>query len=133
MSDIENKINSTLESPMDFDDKDTQEKSFEEKTYIVFIKGLEADAEDEDVDGSFKITVGRTNTRAYIKYMLMRYGTEINIHTSKVMVECKKDSKTMTHYDICISLYSFMKSIENYYTQDDFDIEAYNEEEPDGE
>ena len=58
---------------------------------------------------------------------------DIDVHVSKIITETKQtetasgDKKYyLLPYDDCISIYSFCKSVENYYSDDEFDIEEYN-------
>ena len=113
-------------NPMVFD---APTKSFEDKKYIVFIN---MEGNDDLFDGSFKICDGRTSCYRYIQNLIETFGTDLDVHESKIITETKQtESETgntkyfMINYDEAISIYSFCKSVEGYYTDDKFDIDNY--------
>ena len=110
---------------------DAKAKSPEEKIYIILYK-LNHDDYDEAYTQIFNICIGRTEAYSDIKSKL-ESGMDIDVHVSKIITETKQtetasgDKKYyLLPYDDCISIYSFCKSVENYYSDDEFDIEEYN-------
>ena len=119
---------SGLIRPIEYDAK---AKSPEEKIYIILYK-LNHDDYDEAYTQIFNICIGRTEAYSDIKSKL-ESGMDIDVHVSKIITETKQtetasgDKKYyLLPYDDCISIYSFCKSVENYYSDDEFDIEEYN-------
>jgi len=114
-----------LINPVEIVPEDT--KSFEEKLYIIL---LFEENNDNLVNGSFCIALGRTECYRKIQTLLEAFGDTIDIHEGKVIVETNKyrnNKPMLMPYDDCISIYSFCKSVENYYSGSiKFDIELYN-------
>lgn len=117
-----------LQKAMDFD---VRNKSFEEKLFIILYV-IEGDNLEDYQKNSFSLCIGRTNTRNDIKNKLIS-GLDIDIHKSKIITETKQtESETgdrkyyLIPYDECISIYSFFISTSDFYSDDDFDIEEYN-------
>ena len=122
--------NKGLIHPMEFD---VRTKSIEEKIYIILYKIIDSNNEDE-YNNIYSICLGRTDAYNDIKNKLLS-GEEIDIHKSKIITETKQtetesgDRKYyLVAYEDCISVYSFMISIQDYYSDDNFDIEEYNED-----
>ena len=118
-----------LIKPMDFD---VRTKSFEEKVYIILYK-LNTSEDDDIYKNIYTACIGRTAAYNDIKEKLVS-GLDIDIHRSLVMTETKQtetdtgDRKYyMIPYNELISVYSFCVSVSNYYTEDEFDIEDYND------
>ena len=106
-------------------------KSFEEKIYIILYRLNEC--EDEAMSKIFEICVGRTETYNDIKNKFLS-GMSIDVHRSKIITETKQTETStgdekyyMTDYEDCISLYSFCKKVEEYYNDQEFDIEDFND------
>lgn len=123
--------NKGLQKGMDFD---VRTKSFEEKIYIILYR-LEGDNLEEYQKNCFSLCIGRTNAYSDIKEKLIS-GLDIDIHRSKIITETKQtetatgDTKYyMLPYDECISVYAFCISVADYYSDDDFNIEEYNNSE----
>lgn len=117
-----------LKKAMDFD---TRDKSVEEKTYIILYR-LEEDDMDDIFSRCFSVCIGRTEAYNDIKNNLIS-GLNIDIHKSKVITETKQtESSTgdrkyyLIPYEECISIYTFLTSVSDYYSGDDFNIEEYN-------
>lgn len=112
------------------------DKSFEDKVYIILYYLDEDDEFDQDLYRHvFAIHIGRTETYRDIINKL-ESGVPIDIHRSKIITETKQtETETgnikyyLLPFDECISLYSFMISVKDYYSDDDFDIEVYNNSE----
>ena len=104
-------------------------KSFEEKIYIILVIG---DNNDGFFNGNYIIANGRTECYRKIQNILEAFGEDIDIHESKVIVETntlRNGKPTLMPWDDCVSIYSFCKSIEEYYKGvDSFNIENYNYE-----
>ena len=121
-----------LINPITFEERD---KGFEDKTYIILYYAQEN--EDDVYNRFYSICLGRTETYNDIKEKLVS-GINIDIHRSKIITETKQ-TETSTgnkkYYLIplaeCISVYTFCKSVESYYSMENFDIEDYNEGAPD--
>lgn len=120
------KKNNNLKKVMDFT---VPPKSYEEKTYIILYKICGSSV--DDCDGLFDIEIGRTNTYETIKSHLIS-GMDIDIHSSKIITETKlkdrnnDDKYFLIPFDECISIYAFFNSVSSYYSDDEFDIEDYN-------
>lgn len=112
------------------------DKSFEDKIYIILFHINEDDEFDQDLYRHvFAIHRGRTETYRDIINKL-ESGIPIDIHRSKIITETKQtetETGNLKYYllpfDECISLYSFMISVKDYYSDDDFNIEVYNDSE----
>lgn len=120
--------NTNLQKGMDFD---VRPKSPEEKLFIILYV-LNEDEEDELRNHCFSLCIGRTEAYNDIKNKLIS-GLDIDIHLSKIITETKQtetesgDRKYyLLPYEECISIYSFFISTSEYYSEDDFDIEEYN-------
>ena len=112
--------NKGLIHPMEFD---VRTKSIEEKIYIILYKIIDSNNEDE-YNNIYSICLGRTDAYNDIKNKLLS-GEEIDIHKSKIITETKQtetesgDRKYyLVAYEDCISVYSFMISIQDYYSDD---------------
>lgn len=121
----------SLQKGMDFD---VREKSFEEKIFIILYK-IEGDDIEEYQKNCFSICIGRTNTFNDIKEKLIS-GLDIDVHKSKIITETKQtESSTgdrkyfLLPYEECISVYAFCISVRDYYSDDDFNIEEFNNSE----
>ena len=93
-----------------------------EKTYLILIDGYEAD-DSETPFRDWQIVEGRQNAYDYIKNMLENEYVNIDINTSKVIVDTVLFKES-------ISVYKFMKLMkdsEKVIDYTDFDIEDYNE------
>ena len=112
----------TLQKGMDFD---VRTKSVEEKIYIILYK-LEDDDLEEYQKNVFSICIGRTNAFNDIKEKLIS-GLDIDIHRSKIITETKQTESVSG--DRKYYLYSFCISMHEYYSDDDFNIEDYNNSE----
>lgn len=115
-----------LINPMIFD---VPTKSPEEKIFLVLVY---IESNDELVDGSFKICYGRTGCYRYIQSLIEAYGTDVDVHQSKVITETKQtetetgDSKYyFINYLDALSIYSFCKAVESNYAEDGFSIDNY--------
>lgn len=124
---ISGKSNDGLIHPFEYDAKI---KGPEEKIYIILYK-LNSDEDDEIYTQIFSICKGRTEAYYDIKEKL-ESGLEVDVHVSKIITETKQtetataDKKYyLLPYDECISIYSFCKSVQEYYS-DEFDIEEFN-------
>lgn len=111
---------------------EAKEKSFEEKLYLILYV-INNDAEDDISSRSFSVCIGRTMAYSDIKEKLIS-GIDIDIHRSKVITETKQtETSTGGHkyylmpYDECISVYAFITSVSTFYSDDEFDIEDYND------
>lgn len=116
---------------MDFDVRD---KGFEEKLFIILYV-IDDDDLEEYQRHSYALCIGRTHTYADIKEKLLS-GVNVDIHRSKIITETKQtETKTgdrkyyLLPYEECISIYSFCTSIEDFYSDDEFNIEDYNNSE----
>ena len=110
---------------------DVPTKHFEDKTYIILYQIK--NEEDKLYRQLFAIRKGRTQAISDIRDKLQS-GVDIDIHKSVVITETKQtetDTGNTKYYLIpleeSISVYSFCKSVEEYYGLDYFDIEEYNE------
>lgn len=119
---------SNLIKPMNFDVKN---KGIEEKIYIILYR-LDEDDIEEYQRNVFSVCVGRTSTYNDIKEKLLS-GLCIDVHKSKIITETKQieaetgDKKYfLLSYDECISIYSFCVSVSDYYSNDNFNIEEFN-------
>lgn len=118
-----------LIEPMEFTEKN---KSFEEKTYIILYKIASNDMELEEMYNKlYSVCVGRTDAYLDIKDKL-ESGLDIDIHRSMIITETlqtETNTGNKRYYLMplgdCISIYSFCITVKEYF-QDDFDIEAYN-------
>lgn len=99
----EKNINNQKASPISF------VMDYEKKKYIIIYY---AQIDDEDIK-SFEVLEGRTKTRDWIKDM----AEYLDINNSKVLTDGVK-------YDDSLSVYDFMKAMEQYF-QDGFDIEDH--------
>lgn len=114
--------------PFEYDEKT---KSPEEKIYIILYK-LNSDEDDDIYTQIFNICIGRTEAYRDIKEKL-ESGLEVDVHVSKIITETKQTETStadkkyfLLPYKECISIYAFCKSIQDYYSDDEFDIEDYN-------
>lgn len=104
---------------------DEPDKGFEEKKYLV----LWVNNNDSSEDGNhFFIGTGRSETYYFIRDNI----SEIDIHNSYVLVETKQtETKSkvrrwyMTSIDKAITVFAFMKKVQDNYN-DKFDIEDYD-------
>lgn len=110
---------------------DVPTKHFEDKTYIILYQIK--NEEDKLYKQLFAIRKGRTQAISDIRDKLQS-GVDIDIHKSVIITETKQtetDTGNTKYYLIpleeSISVYSFCKSVEEYYGLDYFDIEEYNE------
>ena len=110
---------------------DVPTKHFEDKTYIILYQIK--NEEDKLYRQLFAIRKGRTQAISDIRDKLQS-GVDIDIHKSVIITETKQtetDTGNTKYYLIpleeSISVYSFWKSVEEYYGLDYFDIEEYNE------
>lgn len=124
---VSGKSTDGLIHPFEFDAKT---KGPEEKIYIILYK-LNSDEDDEIYTQIFSICKGRTEAYSDIKEKL-ESGLEVDVHISKIITETKQtetataDKKYyLLPYDECISVYSFCKSVQEYYS-DEFDVEEFN-------
>lgn len=118
-----------LINPMEFD---VRTKSVEEKIYIILYKVDHIDEMDQMYRNIYDICLGRTDAYNTIKEKLVS-GVPIDIHRTKIITETKQtetDSGDRKYYLLpyneCISLYAFLLSIQDFYSEDNFDIEDYN-------
>lgn len=116
-----------LQKAMDFDVKT---KSIEEKIYIILYKLTEN--EDDVYNQIFSICVGRTEAYGDIKNKLIS-GLDIDLHRSIVITETKQtetrsgDRKYfLLPLNECISVYAFCIQVAEFYSDDNFNIEDYN-------
>ena len=123
-----NKNHDGLIKPMDFD---VRTKSIEEKMYIILYK-IDDGESDEIYNSIYSVCIGRTEAYSDIKNKLIS-GLNVDVHRSIIITETKQtESSTgdrkyfLIPYDECISVYSFCISIGDYYSDDEFDIEDYN-------
>ena len=91
---------------------------------------MASDSNDELFDGQFKICHGRTACYRYIEHLINAFGSDLDVHNSKVITETKQtESDTgnkkyyLINYDESLSIYAFCKSVENYYGVDGFNID----------
>ena len=119
----------TLIKPMEFD---TPTKSVEEKMYIILY--IIATDDSNEIDKTFSICIGRTEAYNDIKDKLIS-GFGIDIYKSKILTETKQtDTKTgdrkyyLLPEEDWISVYSFCKTVEEFYSDSDFNIEDYNDD-----
>lgn len=118
--------NKQLIKLMDFD---VRTKSVEEKVYIILYKIYE----EEEIKNEYSICYGRTEAYNDIKNKLIS-GIDIDLYKSKIITETKQTETSsgdrkyfMIPYDECISIYSFCISVRGYYSDDEFDIDDYND------
>lgn len=126
-------VQSGFIKPMDFD---VRTKSFEEKIYIILYElNIESNDDfDQKVFGHvYSVCVGRTEAYLDIKEKLQCGSLDVDIHRSKIITETKQtetdtgDRKYyMIPYNECLSVYAFCLSVQDYYSDDGFDIEDYN-------
>lgn len=116
-----------LKKAMDFDVKT---KSIEEKNYIILYKLTEN--EDEIYNQIFSICVGRTEAYNDIKNKLIS-GVDIDLHRSVIITETKQtESRSgdrkyfLLPLNECISVYAFCIQVAEFYSDDNFNIEDYN-------
>lgn len=116
-----NELENGLIRPIVYDE---EPKGFEEKTYLILYL-----SNDGNETSGWKACTGRTETYEFIKDMI----DEIDIRKSLVLVETKKqDIKTgergyyLMGLDKAISVYTFCKTVEEYYPEDPFDIDDYD-------
>ena len=116
-----------LQKAMDFDVKT---KSIEEKIYIILYKLTEN--EDETYNQVFSICVGRTDAYNDIKNKLIS-GLDIDLHRSIIITETKQtESRSgdrkyfLLPLNECISVYAFCIQVAEFYSDDNFNIEDYN-------
>lgn len=116
-----------LQKAMDFDVKT---KSIEDKIYIILYKLTEN--EDDIYNHIYSVCAGRTEAYTDIKNKLIS-GVDIDLHKSLIITETKQ-TETNTgdrkYYLIplneCISVYAFCIQVAEFYSDDDFNIEEYN-------
>lgn len=116
-----------LQKAMDFDVKT---KSIEDKIYIILYKLTEN--EDDIYNHIYSVCAGRTEAYNDIKNKLIS-GVDIDLHKSLIITETKQ-TETNTgdrkYYLIplneCISVYAFCIQVAEFYSDDDFNIEEYN-------
>lgn len=84
----------------------------EKRMYLLLT--LETDDDGNDIK-YWEFLQGRTLVRDTIKNII----DNLNIHKSKVFSESANMHQAL-------SVYQFMKYMEGFYTEDDFDIEEYN-------
>ena len=116
-----------LQKAMDFDVKT---KSIEEKIYIILYKLTEN--EDEVYNQVFSICVGRTEAYTDIKNKLIS-GLDVDLHRSIIITETKQtetSSRDRKYFLLplneCISVYAFCVQVAEFYSDDNFNIEDYN-------
>lgn len=116
-----------LQKAMDFDVKT---KSIEEKIYIILYKLTEN--EDDIYNQIFSICVGRTEAYNDIKNKLIS-GVDIDLHRSIIITETKQtESRSgdrkyfLLPLNECISVYAFCIQVAEFYSDDNFNIEDYN-------
>ena len=114
--------------PMIFD---APTKSVEDKLYILFIVG---ENNDSMFDGNYKICNGRTECYRHIQSLIEAFGEDIDVHQSMVVTETKQTETDtgntkyyLINYTEAISVYAFCKSVESFYSNDSFSIDAYFE------
>lgn len=120
-----------LITPMIFD---APTKSIEEKTYIILWKLYLEDGNGDEFNNVYQILTGRTDTyRAIINMLTSLSAESVDINRSIIITETKQTETSTgdTKYYLlplneCISVYSFCKSVEEYYSYDDFNIDEYN-------
>ena len=134
MSEEIKKIHQTPIDPMEFEREspyyqkpateqamvfDEPTKSFENKTFIVFIV---EEGNDDMFDGHYKVCNGRTETYRYIQSLVESFGNDIDVHNSKIITETKQiEAETgngkhyMTNFNSCLSIYAFCKGVEGFY------------------
>lgn len=126
--------------PMSFEEKTPQKatnpmifdvptKSVEQKVYIVLLYG---ESNDELFDGQFKICHGRTECFRYIERLCQSFGNDFDPFESKVITETKQtETKTentkyyLINLDEAVSVYSFCKTVEGFYGDNDFKIDDW--------
>lgn len=116
-----------LQKAMDFDVKT---KSIEEKIYIILYKLTEN--EDEIYNQIYSVCMGRTEAYNDIKNKLIS-GVDIDLHRSLIITETKQtESSTgdrkyfLIPINECISVYAFCIQVAEFYSDDNFNIEDYN-------
>lgn len=116
-----------LQKAMDFDVKT---KSIEEKIYIILYKLTEN--EDDIYNQIFSVCAGRTEAYNDIKNKLIS-GVDIDLHRSLIITETKQtESRTgdkkyyLLPLNECISVYAFCIQVAEFYSDDNFNIEDYN-------
>ena len=104
---------------------DEPDKGFEEKKYLVL---WVMNDDSSEYGNHFFIGTGRTETYYFLRDNI----TEIDIHNSYVLVETKQtETKSkvrrwyMTSIDKAITVYQFLKKIQDNYN-DKFDVEDYD-------
>lgn len=113
-----------LKQPMVFD---VPTKSVEDKIFIVLI---DMPSQDELFNGSYKICNGRTECYRYIERLIQAFGSDVDVHASRVITETKQtetesgDKKYyMINYEDSLSVYAFCKAVEANY--DGFSIDDF--------
>lgn len=127
---ISEEKNNGLIRPMEFD---VRTKSVEEKIYIILYKIVDENNEDA-YNNIYSICLGRIDAYNDIKNKLIS-GDNVDIHKSIIITETKQtETETgdrkyyLVAFEDAISVYSFMISVQDYFSGDDFDIEIYNED-----
>lgn len=110
-----------------------QEKSTEEKIYIILYRLNNSEDIDDITSRTFEVCIGRTAAYMDIKNKLQS-GLDIDVHRSYIMTETRQTETStgdikyyMIPYEDCISVYSFCISVSEFFNSDEFDIEEYSD------
>lgn len=115
-------------NPIIFDEVD---KNYEEKIFIILYNIEPEEDMDEIYSRVFSVCIGRTEAYFDIKDKLTS-GLGINIYTSKIITETKQTETStdnlkyyMIPYNECLNIYAFCTAVQEFYSDDGFNINDY--------